>query len=171
MEYEITAFDIGKEPYLDPHGNTWATVAFLGISEPIKWVVKDPSKVKVGDKVWGKITDETSKAGKPYLRFRKEKRPDDIKTVYDLKSNDEYWADKQAQIKAQWAIGQAVQVGIAGIEAGVEVKTDDIELQAKKFYAMVDRVKDSDHTDEAEAKSLAKSLEDGTAIDLENVPL
>ncbi len=138
MEYEIIAFDTGKEPFVDNHGNTWCTVAFQGISEPVRWVVKDPTKYKIGDMVYGKITQETSKAGKPYNRFRKESPSEGLQKYAEDVSQDkpsaEYWDNKQRQIKAQWAIGQAVQLGIAGSNI------EEIEVKAKELFSMVDRI-------------------------------
>jgi len=61
QEYEVTWFQ--PTDFADNHNNYWCNVAFQGVSEPLKWVVKDPTKVKVGDKVFGEIKEQTSKAG------------------------------------------------------------------------------------------------------------
>ena len=74
QEYEVTWFQ--PTDFADNHNNYWCNVAFQGVSEPLKWVVKDPTKVKVGDKVFGEIKEQTSKAGKPYQRFYRAERPD-----------------------------------------------------------------------------------------------
>lgn len=139
QEYELSAFDTGKEPYVDQHGNTWCTAVFVGEGEPVKWVVKDPTQVKIGNSYYGTITEEKSKAGKPYLRFRREKVPEGSTGPSSDKPTEEYWENKQAQIKAQWAIGQAVQLHIAVTANGGE-EAQGIEATAKELFAMVDRV-------------------------------
>lgn len=135
-EYEITALDVGREPFVDQNGNTWVTTVFMGVGEPVKWVVKDPTKFKVGDKVYGSITDEKSKAGKPYLRFRREKAPEVTYTQQQDKPSPEYWDNKQSQIKAQWAIGQALN----WVKQPESQVFNEIEPIAKQLFAMVDRV-------------------------------
>lgn len=76
QEFEVMGLE--RSDFHDDFGNEWTNVAFVGhSSEPIKWVLKEPSKVKVGDKVYGEIVTKTSKAGKPYLRFYKKDRPND----------------------------------------------------------------------------------------------
>lgn len=144
QEYEVTAFD--KSDFQDQNGNYWCSAIFLGVGEPVKWVVKDPTTVSVGQKVYGRITDETSKAGKAYRRFRREKKPDTTYTPVNDKPTEEYWADKQAQIKAQWAIGQGVHLYIAQMQslADKDIDISDIEFieaQARELFSMVDRIK------------------------------
>lgn len=136
-EYELTAFDTGKEPYVDQHGNTWCTAVFLGEGEPVKWVVKDPTAVKVGDSYYGNITEEKSKAGKPYLRFRRETRPEGSTSPQTDKPNDEYWTERNDAIKAQFAIKTAVEL-LKNPEADIPEET--IEHWAKIFFNMVERV-------------------------------
>jgi hypothetical protein len=136
-EYELTAFDTGKEPYVDQHGNTWLTAVFLGEGEPVKWVVKDPTTVKVGDKYHGSITEEKSKAGKPYLRFRREARPDGPTSPSSDKPSDEYWSERNDAIKAQFAIKTAVEL-LKNPEA--DIAEELVEHWAKIFFNMVDRV-------------------------------
>lgn len=75
QEYEVTFFE--ETDFKDNYGNTWCTVGFLGVGEPVKWVLKDPSTVSVGDKVFGEIEIKTSKAGKDYNKFKRAK-PDEI---------------------------------------------------------------------------------------------
>lgn len=139
-EYELTAFDTGKEPYVDQHGNTWVTAVFLGEGEPVKWVVKETSALTIGNSYYGSITEEKSKAGKPYLRFRREKRPDQVSTPTkknDWKPDEEYWSDKDSTIKAQFAIKAAVEL-LKNPEA--DIAEDTVEHWAKIFFNMVERV-------------------------------
>lgn len=142
QEYEITSIDAGKEPFIDQNGNTWITAVFLGFGEPVKWVVKDVSKFKVGDTVYGRIEEVPTKKdpSKTYNRFYREAKPE---TSYvpdkEDKPTAEYWDNKQSQIKAQWAIGQAVQLHVAITQNGGE-ETQSIFETAKEMFAMVDRV-------------------------------
>lgn len=78
QEYIVRAFKAGD--FKDNYGNTWCEVAFDGISEPVRWVVQDPSKVELGQVVYGHIEDATSKAGKPYNRFKTDKREEQAST-------------------------------------------------------------------------------------------
>lgn len=138
QEYELTQFK--SSDFKDQNGNIWCDAVFLGIGEPVKWVVKDPSKVVVGQKYYGKITDETSKANKPYQRFRREKRPEE----QQRQGKREWQPRDDMAIRAQWSINAALQA-IGKNESGVyDDYFADIETYATKFYAMVDRVKGSD---------------------------
>lgn len=73
-DYEVSWFQAGD--FVDNHGNHWCNAAFVGVSEPVTWVVKDPATVNVGDKVYGKFTLETARTGRKYLRFRREQKPE-----------------------------------------------------------------------------------------------
>lgn len=78
QEYTISQFNAGD--FKDNNGNIWCNVLFVEKSnEPMRWVVKDPSTVQVGQKVYGHIETKTSQAGKPYLRFYRDQRPDDTR--------------------------------------------------------------------------------------------
>lgn len=147
-EYELTAFDTGKDPYVDGHGNTWCTAVFLGEGEPVKWVVKDPTAIKVGERYYGSIIEQTSKANKTYLRFKREQRPDGAVSPENNKPTEEYWENKQSQIKAQWAIGQSVQLVLPYLKEGTKPFMEAVESQAKELYAMVDRVANPEEVDE-----------------------
>lgn len=152
-EYELTAFDTGKEPFVDNHGNTWCTAVFLGEGEPVKWVVKDPTQVKIGNKYYGTISEEKSKAGKTYLRFRREKLPEGSVSPQSDKPSDEYWSERNDAIKAQFAIKTAVEL-LKNPEA--DIQEDTIEHWARIFFNMVERV--------------AKEPEDNR-VDLEKIEL
>lgn len=73
QEYKLISFE--KSDFQDQHGNYWCTAAFEGVSEPVRWVLKDPMKVHEGESYYGEIKDAVSKAGKPYLRFYKQQNP------------------------------------------------------------------------------------------------
>ena len=72
QEYTVRAFKAGD--FKDNFGNSWCEAVFEEYGEPVRWVVKDPATINVGKKVYGHISEETSKAGKPYQRFRTDKR-------------------------------------------------------------------------------------------------
>lgn len=141
QDYELTSFKTSD--FKDTFGNTWCDVAFLGVSEPVKWVVKDVSKPQIGRTYYGRIEEKTSKAGKPYLRFYTEQKDE------EKQKKDEYWDDKNLTIRAQWAIGQAVSVAGEYPSADILIKDenagtvylDNVEYLAGEFFAMADRVK------------------------------
>lgn len=158
-EHTLTSFDPGKDPFVDPHGNTWVTATFEGITEPVKWVIKDLGKIRVGDSYYGEIKEQTSKAGKPYLRFYRESKPEGgytqpQQTALPESPSGDYWDDKNAQIRAQWAIGQAVS---AICKDGKEPHYPNVESVAKELFAMVDRVKQP-QTGLDKARAVAASL-------------
>lgn len=89
--------------------------------------------------------NKTSKSGKPYMLLKSVKVQvpgfqADVKTPSNTDApsygkKHSYGRDDSA-IKAQWAIGQAVQLVNSG-----QIKHDDIEPQAMEFFSMVERVK------------------------------
>lgn len=143
MEQEYTVLQFKKGDFQDAHKNFWCDMALEGVSEPVRIVVKDPTKYSNGMKLYGHITDEVSKAGKPYQRFRKAQQQESGSQGSKSGQSDEYWANKDTQIKAQWAIGQAIQFAKdATIDANEYPSIDTfIEEKAKQLFAMVDRVK------------------------------
>lgn len=74
QDYVLRSFK--KEDFQDAHGNYWCTAAFEGVGEPVKWVVKNPMSIQEGQTYYGEIKELTSKAGKPYMRFYKQQKPD-----------------------------------------------------------------------------------------------
>lgn len=146
QEYELISFEKGD--FQDNFGNTWCNAAFKGVSEPVRWVVKDPMSVNLGDVVYGEIKDMTSKAGKPYLRFYKEQREEGgnyvaTQSSSNQSSNNVAPAKKEWQprddnaIRAQWSIGQSM----THFSSKPEVKLEQVEVLACALYEMVDRVK------------------------------
>lgn len=130
--YVLKSFKVGD--FKDNYGNTWCEAIFEGYGEPVKWVVKDPSRIKEGETYYGRVEDKTSKAGKPYARFYAEQKEDSPKP----KQDDAYWQDKQDTIMAEWAIGQAVSA--SELKASDDNYFADIEHLANQFFKMVDRV-------------------------------
>lgn len=147
QEYEVTQFKVGN--FQDPHGNTWCDMVLGGITEPVRIVVKDPNSIKEGMTLYGRVTEQTSKAGKTYLRFKREQRPEGQNHGGQYSGGKrEYQPRDDAAIRAQWAIGQAVQIEIAAKKSGA-IELDKILEYATDFYVMVDRVKDSGTTVES----------------------
>lgn len=132
QDYKLLQFK--PSDFKDQHGNTWCDAAFEGVSEPVKWVVKDPTKAEVGKTYYGEIVQKTSKADKPYQRFYPRQKPEQTS-----ESKDEYWEDKNLSIRAQWAIGQAVQA--TEMKADQDGYDTDVQDLAGRFFLMVDKVK------------------------------
>lgn len=87
--------------------------------------------------------NKTSKKGQEYLLLRKVSVevpgfPSDTKPAESTatKTTKSYGARDDSAIKAQWAIGRAVELTNSG-----QIKHEDIEPQAMDLFAMVDRVK------------------------------
>lgn len=119
-DYEVSSFKPGD--FVDPHGNYWCEAAFKGVSEPVRWVVKDPTSVQVGQVVYGRVTDETSKAGKPYLRFRREQKEDNERTTQTYAPKKEWQPRDDDRIAAQWALGRSYEKHGATTEAIVDAQ-------------------------------------------------
>jgi len=154
-EYEILQFDKGD--FKDQNGNYWCTMAVRGVSEPVRIVVKDPmhEDFQEGKNLYGKITDETSKAGKPYLRFRREKRDDGQQGSLPIKSDKpspEYWDDKNASIQAQFAIKTAVMALGVRTDKNLAHYVDEVQAMATELFAMIPRVSGKENDDEAQEK-------------------
>lgn len=96
QDFKITYFE--RSDYTDPHNNVWCNVLFEGHqNEQIRMVVKDPNAYSVGQIVYGHIDEKTSQAGKPYLRFYRDKKPDDFTQSDSGKSSHKDNSDGQRQ--------------------------------------------------------------------------
>lgn len=173
-EYTVHSFKAGD--FQDPNGNTWCEVLFEEWrSEPLKWVVKDPTTITEGMKVYGHIETKTSKANKPYQRFYRDQRPEAGTTtplIPEKQASGSTWQGRDdAAIRAQWAIGQAMTYALNGKQPTL----DSIERNATKLFQMVDRVKVASATQNAsqrvsdtipsEADDFQRDLEAGFRAD------
>lgn len=148
QDYVLTAFN--PSDFQDPHGNTWCDAAFQGVSEPVKIVVKDPTQYKEGQTLYGEITDATSKAGKSYLRFKRQQKPEQAGSS-EPSTKKEWQPRDDDGIKAQFAIKTAMSY-YAG--SGKTYDKDGLETLAKELYSMVDRVKGTDPVKETFGKDV-----------------
>lgn len=139
-DYRVkTVKEAGGEP--DQYGVVGYWVTFEGHENSA--LMRAKNAPVVGGMEYGNVTKETSKAGKEYYKFKREQREDGApsrpsSTVSNTPKKE--WVDHSDDIKAQWAIGQAVQLAVAHDPAKAW-GMDDIEPLAKEFYSMVDRVK------------------------------
>lgn len=185
MAQEYKLLQLKTSDFQDQHGNTWATAAFEGVSEPVRWVVKDPSTIKENETYYGDIKQQESKSGRPYLRF------------YRAKKEDRPAKRDDSAIQAQWAINQSREY--IQFQLGDRATLTEILDTAKLFYQMIDHVKGSseapketkeepkktgydvfkenrpnkheERDDDREfASLLQKGLETGEDIDLESIP-
>lgn len=123
QDYIVEDLRVGD--FKDNHGNTWCDVVFKEVGEPVKWVLKDPSKVQVGDSVYGLIEEKESKAGKTYKKFKRGQKPE----------GEVDWDRKDAMIRYQWAYREA----LAHFDrTDKKVKLDDIRDLANTLVKMVD---------------------------------
>lgn len=65
----------------DNYGNVTDSVFFEGETETVLWKHAPTTEVAKGTKVYGEITNETSKAGKPWRKFSKRQVPEDNQDV------------------------------------------------------------------------------------------
>lgn len=133
QDYKVLQFKKGD--FQDNHGNYWCDMALEGVSEPVRIVVKDPSKYADGMELYGEVKEQTSKAGKTYLRFFRGQKEQQSFIKKEWQPRDD------SAIRAQWAIGQSVVLYNANNEDSLGPHMNVIEAQAKELYAMVDRVK------------------------------
>jgi hypothetical protein len=137
-EYKITRVsqEAPKE-YQGEHGTTYYIKVMLdGHERPVSIGKKKPDALKVGDTVYGTITETQYETD----RFTADKMQGGYAGG---KSNYQPREDHHEAIKAQWAIGQAVQLMLPS-SAKNALSPAVLEDTAKMFFAMVDRVKSSE---------------------------
>ena len=134
-DYTISVFK--PTDYKDTYGNYWCEVAFEGESEPARWSMKPESveKYKPGVSVYGHIEEATSKAGKPYNRFKTDQRPEGTQAPQSgSKPQTSSWDNPERQD----AISRSVALNnTATIYQGVGDKANVVEMLAlaDQFYA------------------------------------
>lgn len=138
----------------DIHGNYKGSVTFEeDRSEPIDATFKN--QPEPGDKKYGVVDMYTTRAGKVRKGFKSAQRPQE--SSFSGSSKREYQPRDDAVIRAQWAIGQAVQIEVAAKKTGT-IDLDAIQQYATDFYIMVDRVKgSSESTQSAEPSGYEKA--------------
>lgn len=134
QEYTIEKVSENKpREWTGDYGTTYYIKVMLkGHQKPVEIGKKSPDALKVGDTVFGEIqakdfdTDGFKHERKPMGGGSFQSRP-----------------DHHEEIKAQWAIGQAINflTTIPGEQKNPKDPQLDIETWAKNFYAMVERVK------------------------------
>lgn len=122
----------------DKHGNFKGSVHFNEDVHQVDATFKtEPNQ---GDKKYGDIVEYTTQAGKKRLKFQRADRPQEVQ------ASSKPWTPRDdSHIRAQWAIGQAVAWVSSGNVVGAKGENVFVTFEdcAKKFYAMVDRVKGS----------------------------
>lgn len=141
QEYVLNAFE--PSDFQDPHGNYWCSGVLQGVGEPVKMVVKDPMQFKPGMELYGTVKEVPTKKdpNKTYLRFFREKRPDDNQQSFGGTGKKEWQPRDDAAIRAQWAINQSREY--IQHMLGKDAKLTEVLETAKLFFAMVEQVKDS----------------------------
>jgi hypothetical protein len=165
-EWQLSSIQGGKPgDYQDTNNNYWVTAAFVGHGEPVKVVTPDVSKWIVGQSYYGNIVEATNRNGATYWRFKRVPRPEPVhEPIADRK-----WTPRDDRaIQAQWAIGQSVQIELA--IHGQNFDDGLVEGQAKRFMAMIPRVKNNSMGDimdvvrEAAHDAGLQTMPDGTPI-------
>lgn len=138
QEYTVKSWKVWENEdglIRDQHGNYKGSVLFNEESgEPIDATFKN--QPNVGDKKFGDIVEYTTKAGAARTKFQSAKRLD---TPPASTSDTSNWQPRDDMaIRAQWAIGQSVQLELA---TKGDYSLPHIEETAKQLFTMVDRVK------------------------------
>ncbi len=110
---EYTLKFLEATDFKDNYQNTWCNAAFEGISEPVTWVLKDPSTVKEGEKYYGEIKVTTAKSGRNYLRFKRLEQPEGgAEPIKNIAKGSAYSEDpdKQTSIYRSVALNCAAAV-------------------------------------------------------------
>ena len=153
MDYTIKAVKASGQK--DPHGNEWFSVLFES-GDQASWLAK--TEPRIGDTVYGNITEETKKSGEgTYKRFRKAQK--DV-TVTGSTSQTKFTEGpgKQDSIIRQSSMKAAVDLVVGGQEKYEKlfdlaeeivkwVKNEKIEDKAKEVFPEAEEVKDEDFMD------------------------
>lgn len=154
-EYKICKIssDAPREHYNQQYDNTtyYIKVMLDNHPKPVSVGKKSADALKVGDVLSGTILP---------TEYDTDNFKSDPKTFTKGPFRD------QSEIKAQWAIGQAVNLFISGKDLAI----GGIEETAKNFFAMIDRVKSSGgntplHSGYEQAKQTAENLRQPVATE------
>lgn len=157
QDYEVLDFKKGIKQ--DDYGNYWCSMALKGVGEPVSIAVKDPTQFSTGMTLYGTVENKVSRAGKDYLKFKREKKEEVSSPGEPAKTS---WQPRDDMaIRAQWAIGQAVNMAAQVDKAPLS----DIEEYATQLFAMVDRVKGS-----APVKAVDETFGESEPINLDDIP-
>lgn len=141
QEYELTS--IQASTFKDMNNNFWTDGSFKGFGEPVKIVTPYLAKWVVGQKYYGTITTVPTRndPNKIYYRFKREKRPEVPQNATEGANTNSKWQPRDdSAIQAQWAIRLSTEIVLA--LDPTTYNDDDVEAQAKRFMAMIARVKD-----------------------------
>lgn len=170
QEYKITK--VSQQPpneWKGPHGTVYyIKVQLEGHIKPVSVGKKAPDALKAGYTIYGTIEPTDL----PEDKFKSEQKPE-----YQAKpeQSPEYWSNKDSQIRAQWAIGQAVLI-TKGAVITTEYDERRIEEIAKALFSMVDRVKvvtdtkEKPLSDEDYQEQLGASFDNDGEINLADIP-
>lgn len=148
-DYRVKTVKATGEP--DQYGVTNYWVGFEGHQNDV--LIRAKNAPEVGGMEYGTVSQETSKAGKQYFKFKREQKDggnfhsEAPSTSFKGKPKSEY-VDHHESIKAQWAIGQALSKFKEGCYecSGADRVTllSNIEDFAKELYEMSERVAGND---------------------------
>lgn len=132
--FTVRDFKVGD--FKDDNGNVWCNVVFEEQSSTQhRWVVKDPTTVHLGQKVYGHIEEKMSKANKPYTRFYRDKEPEEPTYTKDGDQSAQGKPSTDESIARAVALKAAVEWGAYGL-AGNKIPTGvDVLKEANIFLA------------------------------------
>lgn len=169
--------DVIGEPWVSPDGKVsiWQVKLEIDGSQDL---VSTMSKAIATVGFQGDVEAYMNAKGKTYYRQApKEEQSAPSEPVHEpeqAKPTEAYWQDKQAQIRAQFAIKAAIQYAVNPAQDDL-VDMQALEGFAIEFFAMVDRVKvgveeqsgydkAQQVNEELKAKQLARTLDNGEPL-------
>ena len=163
QEYTVANVQVGDAK--DQHGNSWVALHFEGVAESASALMKNIPEV--GQRLYGSITTETSKAGKQYKRFRREQRPENEGGVQSNWTSTKDLMGKAAESASKTdSINRAV-----ALKAAVEGKYSDepektIEV-AKYFLEWLNG--DLDKTNVEKVQDVIPGAEEVDGVDINDL--
>lgn len=135
MAQEYTVKDVKTTGQQDDHGNDKLWVSFEEVQDNAFMIAKKlPER---GQKEYGELKKETSKAGKEYYRFKRVQREDGQSSNSFKGSEKREWVDNSDSIVAQSAVKSATQV-----YAGTGADYGEVERMARNLHSLIIELSD-----------------------------
>lgn len=123
QDYTLKSLKISD--FKDDHDNTWCDAIFAEYGEPVKWVLKEPLSIREGVKYFGHVEVKTSKAGKPYNRFYRDKLPETAPATTGAGSTWVESPEKQESINRSVSLNNAV---LSALHLGLETPAQVLDV-------------------------------------------
>jgi len=154
-DYEV--LDFKKGTFKDDYGNWYCNMALKGVGEPVTIAVKDPTQFETGMTLYGTIETKTSRAGKEYLKFKREQKEESVGTqgVAQKGSWQPESPERQDSINRSVAINNA-----AVVFQGTGVEAERVIAYADSFYTWLTAARATTAVDETFTGTEPVNLDD-----------